>query len=301
MAVARISTYALHSRTMLDVNRTQSELFDLQNQISSGFKTDNFAGLQGSVEHFTSLSAKMDKAKVYQDGNSLALTRIKATNVALENIIDSVDEMENLIVLRRNPAGNQQLVFAQQLKNLRDTFVGDMNSSAGGRYLFGGTKTNMPPVAVPQPSPVVPGTPDNGYYQGSAEDYVVRAQDNVLLSFNVRADDPAFQKIFAGIDMALRADASGRDTEFATAYTLVRKGLDEVIALQAQTNADQVNIEKINERHESMELYWKGVTENIIKTDILGASTKVAVDQGILQASFQTFARINTLRLSDYL
>ena len=301
MAVERISTYSLHQRTLIDVNRTQSTLADLQNQISSGFKADNFAGLEGEVEQFVSVGARMLKSKTYQESNSLALTRIKATNVAVNNIIEISDDIENLLVLRRNPANADTIAFRQQMEQLRDTFTAQLNSATGGRYIFGGTKTNFAPVPEPVPDPVVDGVPDAGYYNGSTEDYTVRAQDNVELAYNIRADNSAFQKIYAGIAMGLKADTTTLDSDFQAAYKLVREGMDELVGLQAQTNADLVNIEKINDRHESMELYWKGVSEELIKTDLLSASTQVAVNQGVLQASFQAFARINTLRLSDFL
>jgi flagellin-like hook-associated protein FlgL len=62
-----------------------------------------------------------------------------------------------------------------------------------------------------------------------------------------------------------------------------------------------VSLGEITDRHTSLSLYWKGVKENVIKTDLVAASTAVATDQAILQASFQTFAQVNRLRLLDFL
>jgi len=41
--------------------------------------------------------------------------------------------------------------------------------------------------------------------------------------------------------------------------------------------------------------------EEIGNADILGASTQISINQGILQASFRSFSILSQLRLSDFL
>ena len=57
----------------------------------------------------------------------------------------------------------------------------------------------------------------------------------------------------------------------------------------------------INTRHGSFKLYFLGVKEEIGNADLVSVSTQVAINQGILQASFQAFAKINSLKLADFL
>ena len=74
-----------------------------------------------------------------------------------------------------------------------------------------------------------------------------------------------------------------------------------ITAIRATVNSNQVNLQDINQQHSDLQLYWKGVTESISHTDLLDASTKISSDQALLTASFQAFARITSLHLSDYL
>jgi len=81
----------------------------------------------------------------------------------------------------------------------------------------------------------------------------------------------------------------------------MQDGLKEVIAEQTSVNSNIVAIESITTRHGDLQLYWKGVSESLINTDIVEASTQLAIDQTVLQAAFQSFASLNRLRLVDFL
>jgi flagellar hook-associated protein 3 FlgL len=304
MTIQRISTYAVHQSTLRDSTRVQSELANLQGQLSSGKKTDKFLGLDGNVEQFVQLDAKIRKTDVYINNNELVLARLNTTQVTMEKLMQVSDDMENLMVLRRNPANADNLNFAAQLDALRKTATSLLNTTFEGRFIFGGTRTDTPPVMDPQPAPIEEGVPDAGYYQGSNENLIVRSQDNFDIEYNVRADNSGFQKMFAAIDLAISADTSltqGADEKIQKAIQLMQDGLSDMNTAQTKVNGNIVTLTDINARHNDLKLYWKGVKDQAINTDIVSASTAVALNQAILQASFQTFARINQLKLSDYL
>ena len=58
MAIGRISTYNLHQALTRDTTKSQVDLFELQKQLSSGMKTDNFSGLGSDAEKFADLEAR---------------------------------------------------------------------------------------------------------------------------------------------------------------------------------------------------------------------------------------------------
>lgn len=299
--ITRTSTYASFSNLMGNIGRVQTNLFDSQNQLSSGFKTNQFSGMSGQVEQFVSLEAKIRVTTNYMENNAQNISRLETTKEAISQITDKVDEMENLITLRRNPALAQDIGFEQQMRAMMDSVAGELNITFEGKYLFSGTRTNERPVTEPVTAPFQTGTPDDSYYNGSKEDVILRAEDNVEFPYRVRADNSAFQKIFAAAHQAIEGHTANSDTSLVAAFDLLQEGLQEVIALEATVSADILAIENIVSRQTSLNLYWKGVSEQVVNTDILGVSTKLSVDQTILQASFQAFATINQLRLSNFL
>lgn len=302
ISTTRISTFGLHQRTMTDFNKVQSNLFELQGQISSGIKAKDFEGLNGQVEQFTTIEAKIKKLDSYINNNSEAISRLKTTRQAIENIITIADQIQDLTTLRRNGGLEDDVAYEQQIKNLRTSIAKELNTSLEGRFLFGGTKTNVPPVADGIiPESITPGVPDDVYYQGSKDNFILRPQENMEKQYNIRADDPAFQKFFAGMSLGLAGDRENDENKVAAAYTLLSEGIESIVALQARVDADTVDLQDINDRHATSKTYFKGLAESIAKTDLVTASTQVAVDQSILQANFQVFARISSLKLADYL
>lgn len=301
--VSRASTFATFTNTLRNINMVQTSVFDAQNQLSSGLKTDNFSGLSGEVEQFVFLEARIKKVVAYQENNAVNLSRLETTKKSLQQMTEIVDQMENLMVLRRNEALENDIAFTQQLNSQIRSLASELNTTFEGKFLFAGTRTNVNPVIIdPQvPRSVTLGTPDDGYYQGSKEDVVLRADDNVDIRARVRADAEGFQDVFAAAFLALEAHELDDDQMITDAVDLVQVGLEKIISLEASVNADIIAITQISERQNSLQLYWQGVTEQVSKTDILGVSTKLALDQTVLQATFQAFAGINELRLADFL
>lgn len=301
--VSRISTYSVFSNTLRDVNGTQAGLFDLQKQISSGFKTDNFQGLNGQVEQFTFLEAKIKKAQSYEDNNAVGVSRLQTANVALDQIIQIAGDMQNLITLRRDGALKDNIQFEQQMKGKIEALASELNTSFEGKFLFGGTRSNVPPIKTDPsiPTPITYGTLDAGYYQGSQENTTLRADDNVEITNSIRADNTGFQKLFHAAAWSIDGHVKDDDSIVSDSLDLLQSGIQDVIATQASNNVNITRLNDINDRHDSLRLYWKGVSEAIVKTDLVSASTQVAVDQAVLQATFQSFSVVNKLRLIDFL
>lgn len=299
MGIDRISTYGAHQRSLRDFNQVTERLANTQNQISSGYKSADFAGLNGQVEQLSSLEAKIKKNINYKDNNAIIETRLQTTNNALDQIIETGTRIKNLISQRRAPNGD--VAFSQQLNALKDQLASALNTNVEGRYVFSGSRTDAPAVIIPIPQTNRIGVPDASYYQGSAADLKARLDDDLEVTYNIRADETGFQKLFASVFQALQGDGNGSDAALSSAYALAEQGVENIIQAQGKVNANLVNIQQVNDKHENLSTYWRGLTEQISHTDLVVASTQVAVDQATLQASFQTFARLINLRLSDFL
>lgn len=302
MSVGHVSTYSIYQSTLQDASRVQQNLADLQSQLSSGSKSQNFAGLGGSeAEQFLQLENKISKSQNYVNENTIISTRLNSTDNVLGQVIEAATNLKSLISQRRT-AGSSSASFAGAIEGEWQNLVTQLNSTLQGRYIFGGTRTDVPPVD-PNNFPTLKekGVPDDGFYQGSKQDLTARVNDSSEITYNVRADDAGIQKIFAGLAMAKIGDDGNSDLDLQKAYDLVDKGLTAVISTRSIVNQNTVQIDSINTQEKSFQLYFKGVKEDIGNADLVSVSTQVAINQGILQAAFQAFSKINALRLSDYL
>jgi flagellar hook-associated protein 3 FlgL len=300
-AMNRIGSVSLLNDTMRDVSSVQEQLATLQQQISSGVKANTFEQPNGQVEQFTLLENKISRGTQFSQNNEVVSARLNTADQALQQLGSVADDMNKLILTQRNGPTGDTLQFKQQMMACLEAFSNALNVSFDGRYVFSGTATLTPPVSSTTTPPLVQGTPDASYYQGSTISQTVRVDENTTFDFPVRADDPAFQKLYAAAHMAMQAYDSGDDTKMGQALDMLQDGQEDLNTARAAVNSQIVNVGNINDRLDTMNLYWKGVTDKVGKTDLVAASTQVASYEAVLQATYQVYARLSQLRLSDYL
>lgn len=298
MGVTRVGNVALYNNTLNDITTTQKRLAQLQEQISSGIKAQDFAGMNGQVEQYTLLEAKIRTTTSQMEGNSLNLSRINTADQAMSQAIEIADKMEDLIVQARNATIGTTVDMPAIMKDYLKDLQGALNINFEGRYLMGGTNTSTPPVPDILQGP--PGV-NSGYYQGSEHDIVYRRDERTEYSFPIRADDPAFQKIIAAAKLAIDGFTGGSSGVLGSALDLMQEGQADLNVARAKVNSTAISVEQTNEQLGALKLYWKGVTEEVGKTDLLAASTEVSNHEAVLQAAFAVFARLSQLRLTDYL
>jgi flagellar hook-associated protein 3 FlgL len=298
--ISRVSTLSIHTTAIQNFNKVQGDLATLQDQISSGYKGRTFEAYTGEVEQMTGLEKEIKRLNMYVDHNAETVSRLKTMEQSLDSIIDIADGIEDLIVLQRNPANALNVPFEQQMKGLRLSVAKELNVNIEGRYLFGGTSTDTPPVIDnPVPEALTAGVSDDAYYQGGKENVVTRIQDNIDLEYEARADDPAFQKLFSAISLAIQA---GDDQEkLKQALDQVQDAQKDINALRASVQSQRIEAERVTLRQKDTKLYFSGVVKSIAEVDKVDAASKVAIDQATLTATFQVFARISGLRLADFL
>ncbi len=300
MVDTRVGSLALLNSTLSDVTNTQTKLGALQAEISSGDKSQNFEGLNGSVEQFTQVTGQLDRATQYNSGNALNITKLQTADVALGKISDIADQIKTTII-SANGADMASTDLPQIVNDLLTSMGSELNTTFNGAYIFGGTDGTNPPVASTAVSNNALGVPDANYYTGSQQDSTMRIDDHTVVTFPVRADDVAFQKIYAAAKQAIAAAQNGDADGLTKAQQLIQSGEDDLSALRSKEGATVDNIQSVDDRLKQLSTYWTQLTDGDSKTDIVAASTQVSSLQAVLQATFQVYARLSSLHLADYL
>lgn len=298
MTVNNISTFGNLQTLLQNMTQVQTELANNQEAISSGYKSQTFDGINGNIEQFTSLNSQIARLKNFQQNNTSIISQLNTSNTTLGQIVNVATSMKSLVLSQLSGSATAAS-FQGQLSSAQSTLIGQLNTTFEGNYLFSGTNITQAPVKTPLPAPLQVGVPDNSYYQGSTQNATIRVADDQTITNSVRADDPAFQQLFAGISQALKPNPSTADLQ--NAETLINNGLNGVIALQSTVNSNIVNVTQVNTQSTTLQTYCEQLTSGIASSDVVALSTQVAQDQTVLQASFETFARISSLSLANYL
>lgn len=299
--LTRISTFSQHQKLLQNVGNSQSRLAILQNQISSGKTAEKYSDLSGQVEFLGALENKVRASSQYIESNEVVKSRLKTMDVATNSLININTDLRKLIATARSVYITEKDILIQQAKSMLKNVSDQLNSSVGGRYIFAGSKIDNPPVVEDIGTNITAGIPDAAYYTGDDVILQSKVNDKFSMAYGVTANDMAFQNMIASINLTIDALNNQNADVLETSMQLANDSLQGLGRIQANINNNTVNIDNANDVHESLKLYWKGLVESQTNTDLIAASTKVAIDESILQASFQVFAKISSLRLSDYL
>ena len=127
----------------------QNQLDQLTQELSTGQKSQDYAGLGPQAGLTVGLDAQLSALTGYSNAISLAGTNISIAQNALSeigtvsnSIVQSIDAQPSF-TLDNNGQTTTQEAAASQL----DTILSALNSQSGGSYLFSGSATNQPSVA----------------------------------------------------------------------------------------------------------------------------------------------------------
>ena len=126
----------------------QSQLNDLTQQLSSGKKSNSYAGLGVDRGFATGLRAQLSALSSYADTATNVNTRISVANLSLQSLINSASTTKAAAIGSAVTLDNtgqttgQKIGYAAFLQS-----VAALNTQSGGRYLFSGRATDTPATA----------------------------------------------------------------------------------------------------------------------------------------------------------
>lgn len=125
----------------------RSQLDEYTRQISTGKKSDTYAGLGVQRGVSISLRSQLSAIEGYDAAGQMASTRINLAQTALSSMTTIASNTKSAILQSINVSGvgsaNQVQTTA---KYSLDELVGLLNTQVGGRYLFAGKQTDQPAV-----------------------------------------------------------------------------------------------------------------------------------------------------------
>jgi len=145
-----MSISAIGSQSALAVQQLvnmRSQFTDLQRQISTGQKSDNYAGLGLDAGMSVSLNAQLAALTSYDSSIDIASTRINLMSTALGQMTDISSSVKAAIAQANSTADGSGAGAAQQTgQSSLDELLGLLNTQAGDHYLFSGNASDQPAV-----------------------------------------------------------------------------------------------------------------------------------------------------------
>jgi flagellar hook-associated protein 3 FlgL len=145
MKTTYVSTQAVANATRRAVIQMQSELAQLQKEVTTGRKADVGLALGERTGRTVALRSERESLQTLIDTNAVASLRLSTTQQMLHGISADAQSFLGILVDARSDAASAAVTRDRAGEKL-SSFIGKLNSTLSGEYLFAGINTNVKPL-----------------------------------------------------------------------------------------------------------------------------------------------------------
>jgi flagellar hook-associated protein 3 FlgL len=129
----------------------------------------------------------------------------------------------------------------------------------------------------------------------------VRADETFETTYGITADEPAFEELLRALSYMSYAGANLDGTVLEEAYTMMKSAVDGLSDIRGRIGASSKVLESAKSGHEDYLTYATNLVSTLEDVDVAEATTRLAMDEVQLQASYLSLSRISQLSLLSYL
>lgn len=295
----RIGDAAQSARIAALLRDTQGRVRDSQVAASTGKVATSYAKIPdtaGLLVRTRDLHAQtegmLEQAKQVAD-------RLNAMDGALGAIGSVAERMRALLVNRLDGATGSSVPLAVESDAALGEIAAQLNLRVDGRYLFAGSRTDAPAVAMPDPPPTT--TDPSLYYRGDDVVLSLRTAADTEVAYGMTAADGSFAQLISAIGRAGEAHATGDRGALESALSDLGSAIDGVAELRGTLGARAARVEGVIEQQQGTLLYLDETRSRIEDVDLAATLTRLAEDQAMLEASYLVVSRLSGLSLAEYL
>jgi len=181
----RITNSLFYLNTAFNYQNNLKNLYDVNNQISSGTKIQNSYQDSGIYSETMRLDSELSTLQQVQDSSSKAQTFANNTDASMNQMTDTLIQFKTKLIKAANSANSTTSLnaIANDLQSLRDGMASIANTSINGQFLFSGSALNSKPVS------------SDGTYNGNSDNLNTLISSGVKLPYNIDG-----QSLFLGKD-----------------------------------------------------------------------------------------------------
>lgn len=304
----RVTDFAQQNFILAQIQMVQGRTAEQNIAITSGKTATRYAGISADSRRLVSIEATHVRITRYTENNQLIDQRLQTMESSVSQLVDIASNFRTLLVGALN--SNNATVSGIDLEagNLLQQVAGILNVDFDGRYLFAGSKTDTKPVDLTAagfvtPPATYPSAVETDYYLGDANTLTTQAGPDLNLSYGIRANESAFEKLIRSLHLVSTAVvAPNPDTaRLSEGLRLAEEAITELSQVVSRIGVARGAIDTANKGHSETLLYAEQTIGEIGNTDLTKAITILSGDRASLEASFATLAQMRTISLINFL
>ena len=309
----RISTSTIYDLGVGAITRQQSALLKTQQQLASGSRiltpADDPIAAARALETTQSDSVNTQ----YSVNRGWAKDSLGQVDSVLASADNLLQDAKQLTVQAGNGSysDSDRLSVATELKSRFDELVSLANSTDGtGKYLLSGYSTSTLPFTNNAGTVQYSGDDGRRAIQVSATQQLQISQNGRDLFERVPDGSGSYQSIFKTINDLINvlqtpvtnaAAQAALTSGLSTANGNVTQALDHILAARATVGANLNQLDNLDNTGQNLGLQYKKTLSSLQDVDYAKAISDLNLQQVSLQAAQQSFQKITSLSLFDYI
>ena len=300
--VNRVATYPFTNSLISENMRLQTRYADINSQISSGLKSQDYKGIASDSQYLLSVESAISKLDAYNANANTTLGTVNTMYTTLGNIQNLANDM--LTAVTAALGGNQvpAAVLMSQANNGMTEVAALLNLKIAGKFAFSGSDIDTQPVNLSDPAwtaQTPPSAANTAYYQGNNTINAVQISETYTVNYGITADNSGFEKLFRAYNLV--SNNPSNTVAIQEASTLIQQAIDEIANAQGILSTHANSIDNQIDKNEQDKTYLQELVANIKETDIPSASVQLTEVQSQLEASYSASVRLLKLNLANYL
>lgn len=298
-----ISTPANWSSALLNLTQAEQKQTQAQNQVSSGKVSQDLGGYGQGAEGITSMQASQARLQGFISAGNTLTSSLTDQATALGEVASGGSAARQAItdaIASGSAAG-----LMQALQTQYQQVVGGLNAQSNGVYIFGGGRTDQPPVSVTSLSSLVPlASPptaafQNGQFVSSSQvDESTTIQTGMLASDVGTSLTTVFQTIAAydaGPNGPLNGQLTQTQISFLQSQLSAFDSADSTVtSYQAQNGAAQKTVSNAITDQQNQSTTLQNLIGDKTNVDMATALSNLTQAQNAVEASAQVLASLQS-------
>ena len=138
--MTRVADIAQHARVLGFIDSSQSRVNELQTQIGSGYKSQEYMGISREAERLVSLEATHTRTTQYVKNNETVERRLQTMETNISQIFDVMTGYKTLLIDALNAQNSADLNMTVRAQEMLNQISSLLNVAEDGRFLFAGGK-----------------------------------------------------------------------------------------------------------------------------------------------------------------
>jgi len=338
MALTTVSFLGQSKTQSTQLAQLRNTLNDLQRQLATQKKTDNFAGFGVDAGRVQSLRTDLNEIDAYSVNIDRAVLRTKVMSETLSEITNIANQVIDGFRLLQSGADGVDVDFLRNMASNNLQYLGDLlNTELQGSYLFSGNDIGNAPftndatlnanmqaeytnwlAGGQTPAQLLANADaftgaDLGYAGtlGASGDVIAKVDDNIEINYTLKADNPSLQNIIRGIALAANlqfpnpavdiATEAEFDQIFGSIISTLESGLSALESdhnILVSKNALMTDIKTRQDNERNTLQTMLDGLENVDTADII---VQLQALETQMTASFETANLVNQLTLVNFL